>query len=128
MKVYFSSLYFGLYIQIVKIRLGYNVSNNKIKKKTQLSQRTFQSHLTCWYTKMCTLIRHTITERFMNARLLCMKTHKNATESRDLQNLQLRLTYQYIEICVLTRHTLYKSLMKLCITKHKCCSFLRYYF
>ena len=38
-------------------------------QKTQLNQRTrhnLQSHLACWHTKMCTVIRNTICESLVN--------------------------------------------------------------
>ena len=50
------------------------------------------------------------------------KLLKNAMKSH---NLQLN---QHIKMCLLIRHTFCKSLIKICVTKHKCPSFLWYYF
>ena len=41
--------------------------------------------------------------------------------------MQVHLVYQYISMCVLIRHTFYESLIKICVSKHKCRSFLWYF-
>ena len=43
-------------------------------------------------------------------------------------NLQLHMAYQYTKICLLNRYTFCESLVKICTTKHKCRSFLWYFF
>ena len=42
-------------------------------------------------------------------------------------NLQSHLAYQYIRMCVFIRHILCESLVKLCLTKYKYCSFLQFF-
>ena len=79
--------------QSVKVWWSYNVSNRlliwKFPKETQLNQRTFlnmQSHLACWHTKMCTLMRNTIFENLVKIKyfrhadkmsIMCENTQKN---------------------------------------------------
>ena len=45
-----------------------------------------------------------------------------------LHYLQLHSVYQQIKMCVFIRHTFCGSFVKLCLTKHKCLSLLRYFF
>ena len=91
---------YWLHIQSVNIwrhnNSDMNGQNNiwKYPKKMQLNLRTFhyqQSHLTCWHTKMCTLIRNTICECLVNIQYFTWilvnnvwKYPKSAIKSKDL--------------------------------------------
>ena len=47
---------------------------------------------------------------------------------KGVPNLQSHLVYRYITMCVSIRHTFCESLVKICLTKHKCCSIWGYVF
>ena len=59
---------------------------------------------------------------------LFVKIPKNRNNQGAFHNLQSHLSYQYTEMCVLIIHTFCGSLLKLCVTKHKCRSFLWHFF
>ena len=64
----------------------------------------------------------------MNGQHLDMKILKKQQNQRDLHNLLLHLARQYIKICVLIRYKTFKSLVKICVSKHKCSSFVIVFF
>ena len=53
---------------------------------------------------------------------------KKTINQRVFHNLQSHLACQYIKMCALIRYSFYKSLFKICATKHNCRSFLWCFF
>ena len=105
----------------------------------QLNQRTFHNlllHLECWHTKMCTLIRYTICDSVVKIQYFrheCSSIkYENTKKTQQNQganhNWQSHLAYRYIRLCESIRYRFYESIVKLCLIKHKCRSFLWYFF